>query len=80
MVMSSESLSCDAWVRLDPSHRGEFVSDSMEDRDGNRIAVAAATRKLGISVPALYRVLAGWQGISVSPALMLGAVRASTEP
>ena len=73
MSKSSESLPYDAWLRRNPSHPGEFVSDWMEDSEGNRMPVAGAARKLGVSVPALYRVLAGRAGISVSLALKLEA-------
>ncbi len=74
MNNSSESLPYDAWLRRNPSHPGEFVSDWMEDSEGNRMPVAEAARKLGVSVPALYRVLNGRAGAFVSLALKLEAV------
>lgn len=70
----SERLSYDAWLRRNPSHPGGFVSDWMEDADGKRMPVAEAARKLGVSVPALYRVLNGHAGISIALALKLEAV------
>ncbi len=73
MSKNSENLPFDAWLRRNPSHPGEFVSDWMEGSEGNRMPVAGAARKLGVSVPALYRVLAGRAGISVSLALKLEA-------
>lgn len=73
MSKNSESLPYDAWLRRNPSHPGEFVSDWMEDSEGHRMPVAEAARKLGVSVPALYRVLNGRAGISVSLALKLEA-------
>ena len=74
MNNSSESLPYDAWLLRNPSHPVEFVSDWMEDSEGNRMPVAEATCKLGVSVPALYRVLNGRASISVSLALKLEAV------
>ena len=44
---SSESLPYDAWLRRNPSHPGEFVSNWMEDSEGNHMPVAEAARKLG---------------------------------
>ena len=61
MSESNESLPYDARLRRNPSHLGGFVSDRMEDSNGNRMPVAEATCKLGVSVPSLYRVLkASW--------------------
>ena len=73
MSESNESLPYDAWLRRNPSHPGGFLSDWMEDADGNRMPVAKAARKLGVSVPALDRVLNGRASISVALALKLEA-------
>ena len=72
MSESNESLPYDAWLRRNPSHPGGFLSDWM-DADGKRMPVAEAARKLGVSVPALYRVLNGRASISVALALKLEA-------
>ena len=73
MSDSNESLPYDAWLRRNPSHPGAFLSDWMEDADGKRMPVAEAARKLGVSVPALYRGLNGRASISVALALKLEA-------
>ena len=73
MSKSSESLPSDAWLRRNPSHPGGFVSDWMEDSEGHRMPVAEAARRLGVSVPTLYRVLNGRGGIAGSLALKLEA-------
>lgn len=73
MSKSGESLPSDAWLRRNPSHPGEFVSDWMEDSEGHRTPVAEAAHELGVSVPALYRVLNGRGGISASLAWKLEA-------
>ncbi len=71
--MSRENLTHDAWLRRNPSHPGEFLSDWMEERDGQRMPVAKAAKRLGVSLTALYRVLNGRAGVSVSLALKLEA-------
>ena len=73
MKSKADTLPQDAWLRRNPSHPGGFVSDWMEDSAGERMPVAEAASKLGVSAPTLYRVLAGRTGISVSLALKLEA-------
>lgn len=73
MSASEETLPQDAWLRRNPSHPGGFVSDWMENSSGAHMTIAAAAGKLGVSVPALRRVLNGQAGISVSLALNLEA-------
>ena len=53
--------------------RGGHIGDWMEDTDGTRMTVIAAAARLGISQPALSRVLNGRAGISPSLALKLEA-------
>ena len=62
-------LGCGAILRTP----GDFVGDWMEESGGHRMRVAEAARKVGVSVPTLYRVLNGRAGISVSLALKLEA-------
>lgn len=73
MSASEETLPRDAWLRRNPSHPGGFVSDWMENSSGAHMTIAAAAGKLGVSVPALRRVLNGQAGISVTLALKLEA-------
>lgn len=73
MSASEETLPQDAWLRRNPSHPGGFVSHWMENSSGARMTIAAAAGKLGMSVPALRRVLNGRASISVSLALKLEA-------
>ena len=63
----------DAWLRRNPPHPGSHISDWMEDADGIRMIVIAAAARLGISQPALSRVLGGRAGISTSLAPQLEA-------
>ena len=73
MSASEETLPQDAWLRRNPSHPGGFVSDWMENSSGVHMTIAATAGKLGVSVPALRRVLNGQAGISVTLALKLEA-------
>lgn len=59
MVRCSKSLTYGTCLRRNPSHLGGFVSETMEDSDGNRMTVAEDARELRVSVPALYSVLVG---------------------
>ena len=63
----------DAWLRRNPPHPGGYVGDWMEDADGKRMTVGAAAAKLGVSQPALSRILNGRSGISPVMALKLEA-------
>lgn len=73
MSASEETLPQDAWLRRNPSHPGGFVSGWMENSSGVHMTIAATAGKLGVSVPALRRVLNGQAGISVTLALKLEA-------
>ena len=64
----------DAWLRRNPPHPGGYVGDWMEDADGRRMTVVAAAARLGVSQPALSRILNGRAGISLAMALKLEAV------
>ena len=59
MVKCIKSLTYGRCLRRNPSHLGGFLSDTMEDSDGNRMTVAEDARELGVSVPAAYSVLVG---------------------
>lgn len=63
----------DAWLRRNPPHPGGYVGDWMEDADGHRMTVVAAAAKLGVSQPALSRILNGRASISPAMALKLEA-------
>ena len=63
----------DAWLRRNPPHPGGYVGDWLEDADGRRMTVGAAAAKLGVSQPALSRILNGRAGISPAMALKLEA-------
>ena len=63
----------DAWLRRNPPYPGGYVGDWMEDADGRRMTVVAAAARLGVSQPALSRILNGRAGISPTMALKLEA-------
>ena len=71
---SERRIPYDAWLRRNPPHPGTYVRTAMEDADGNRMTVAEAARKLGVSVVAISRVLNGRSGISAAMALRFEAI------
>ena len=74
MSESEGNVRYDARLRRNPPHPGGHIGDWMEDLDGTRMTVIAAAARLGISKPALSRVLNGRASISPSLALKLEAV------
>ena len=59
-MSESDGIVCyDAWLRRNPPHPGSYIRDWMEDLGGTRMTVIAAAAQLGISQPALSRVLNG---------------------
>ena len=74
MSESEGNVRYDAWLRRNPPHPGSYISDWMEDSGGTRLTVIAAAARLGISQPALSRVLNGRASISTALALKLEAV------
>ena len=73
MRESDGNVRYDAWLRRNPPHPGGYISDWMEDAGGTRMTVIAAAARLGISQPALSRVLNGRASISLALALKLEA-------
>ena len=63
----------DAWLRRNPPHPGSYIRDWMENASGTRMTIIAAAARLGISQPALSRVLNGRASISTALALKLEA-------
>ncbi|MDE0625076.1 MAG: HigA family addiction module antitoxin [Bryobacterales bacterium] len=74
MIKSDGNVRYNAWLRRNPPHPGGYIGDWMEDADGTRMTVIAAAARLGISQPALSRVINGRAGISTALALKLEAV------
>ena len=67
--MSRREHRYDAWLRRNPPHPGGMIRDGCM----GAMSVAEAARELGVSAPALSRVLNGHAGISVALALKLEA-------
>lgn len=74
MSDSDGNVRYDAWLRRNPPHPGSYIKDWMEDAGGTRMTVIAAAARLGISQPALSRVLNGRASISTALALKLESI------